>query len=172
MVTDEFRISDIKKIFGDNGKLFMDNLIPYSDELIPYKENDAFDLGGRIIRAYQVEGHTEGSMVLYDEASKTLFVGDALTVKETWVFLWYSTSLTRYYQALLHLKSLNLDVDRCLTGHLPNIMDYSLLDKKIKCVEKVLIKNETGVPFETFAGSGMLVEYRGVSIVYNPLRIK
>ncbi|WP_455436230.1 MBL fold metallo-hydrolase [Hungatella hathewayi] len=37
-----------------------------------------FDLGGRIITAYECPGHTPGEMVLLDEKTRCLFVGDAL----------------------------------------------------------------------------------------------
>jgi len=172
MVTNEYRISDIHKIFGDKGKLFVDNLIDYSDDLLPYKDGDVFDLGERKIKAFEVEGHTKGSMVLYDENSKTLFVGDAMTIKETWLFLPCSTSLQHYYRALLNLKNLSLEVRRCQAGHFPNHMNYSLLDKKIKCVEKVINKKDMGKPFKTFAGEGRFVSYHGVSLVYNPNKIE
>lgn len=37
-----------------------------------------FDLGGRIISAYECPGHTPGEMVLLDEKTHCLFAGDAL----------------------------------------------------------------------------------------------
>ncbi len=43
------------------------------------KEGDTFDLGGgRIITAYDCEGHTPGQMMFLDEKTRSLFVGDAL----------------------------------------------------------------------------------------------
>jgi len=102
MVTKEYRAGDVRNIFANDGKIFIDNLLDFKENTLPLVDGQEFDLGNRKIKCYLVPGHTEGSMVLYDENTKTLFVGDALTLKETWLYLWYSTSLKTYYESLLH----------------------------------------------------------------------
>ena len=43
------------------------------------KEGQQFDLGGgRIVTAYECEGHTPGQVMFLDEMTRSLFVGDAL----------------------------------------------------------------------------------------------
>jgi hydroxyacylglutathione hydrolase len=172
MVTKEYRENDIRKIFGDRGKVFTDALLPYSEDLLPFEDGTVFDLGGRKLTAYSVPGHTEGSMVLYDPQSRTLFAGDALNFKETWLYLWYSTPLEVYYQSLLYLKSLKLDIARIFGGHIPNETDSTLIEKKTELVRRVLSGEIVGKEFHTFAGDGLLAEYEDTSIVYDPKRLR
>lgn len=171
MVTKEFRANDIRTMFKDKGQVFIDALLPYVENLLPMEEGVVFDLGNRKIKGYLVPGHTLGSMVFYDDKSKTLFVGDALTILDTWLYLDYSTDLVTYYMSLCHLKSLRLDVKKVLCGHLPSEDDYSLLDRKIKCVKDVL-DGAKGEEVKTFAGSGYRYDKYGTSIIYDPNRIK
>jgi len=46
-------------------------------KFIPLFEGQAFDLGGRIVTAMACPGHTPGSMVFIDSATRILFAGDA-----------------------------------------------------------------------------------------------
>jgi hydroxyacylglutathione hydrolase len=172
MVTREYRANDVRKIFGAQGQFFIAHLLPYAERLLPYQDGSVFDLGGRKLTAYEVAGHTLGSMVLLDSKTPTLFGGDAFTLFETWVYLPYSTSLEVYYESLLRLKSLSLPVQRVFSGHLPNQDDYSLLDRKLSLLKGIIEGTIVGKPFKTFAGSGLLAEGERTSIVYNPERIK
>ena len=47
-------------------------------ERIPMTDGQQFDLGGRVVTAYECAGHTPGSMVLLDDKSRCLFAGDAV----------------------------------------------------------------------------------------------
>lgn len=47
---------------------------PYKIEAVA--DGDEFDLGGRIIRVYHTPGHSNDSIMLYDEKNKLLFTGD------------------------------------------------------------------------------------------------
>jgi glyoxylase-like metal-dependent hydrolase (beta-lactamase superfamily II) len=172
MVTKEYRANDIRKCFGEKGQIFIDNLLPYVENLLPLNNGDSFDLGGRIITAYEVPGHTLGSMVFFDSLSKTLFVGDALTIMDTWLYLPYSTSVSTYLESLRSLQALHLPFKRVLAGHLPNEDEPSLLERKIKLLEDIVSKKEIGIKTTTFAGVGFRVEKYGTSIIYNPERIK
>lgn len=42
------------------------------------EEGDELALGGRTLQVYRVKGHTAGSIVLYDQKSKTLISGDSV----------------------------------------------------------------------------------------------
>jgi hydroxyacylglutathione hydrolase len=172
MVKKEYRAADVTRLFGDNGHYFIDHLLPYVENLVPYKEGDVFDLGGRRLTAYQVRGHTLGSMVLYDENTKTLFGGDAFTIRETWLYLWYSTTVKEYYEALKHLKEQRLDIKRIFGGHIPNEDNATLIDRKLALLKGIMDGTIVGAPFQTFAGKGLLAEGDGTSIVYDPNRLK
>lgn len=47
-------------------------------ELLNIENGKKIDLGGRIIEAYKLPGHTKGSVVFYDSVAGALFSGDAI----------------------------------------------------------------------------------------------
>ena len=55
---------------------------PGPDEPMPVinhlYDGQQFDLGGRIVTAYECPGHSSGEMIFLDEKTRCLFVGDAL----------------------------------------------------------------------------------------------
>jgi len=58
------------------------DLIDPADEPMPVihdlTDGMQFDLGGRIVTAYECPGHSPGEMIFLDEQTRTLFCGDAL----------------------------------------------------------------------------------------------
>ncbi|MGN0807480.1 MAG: MBL fold metallo-hydrolase [Candidatus Coproplasma sp.] len=167
-----YRIADIRKIFGDEGKIFEDNLIESSTNVVPLLESEEFDLGGRRITAHRLEGHTKGSVALHDSLTNWLFTGDAVSLKDTWLFLDCSTSLAHYRNSLLGFILKNIPVTKILSGHEPNVATPELLNIKLECLNKIIFGELKGEEVTTFAGSGRRVEYKGTSIIYNPKRIR
>ena len=53
---------------------------PYESiqDVTPVQEGDTIDLGGIILRIYEVPGHCRGHVAILDEKNRNLFVGDAL----------------------------------------------------------------------------------------------
>jgi len=45
--------------------------------ILPISDKQIFDLGSRIVTAYECPGHTPGEMVFIDDKSRVLFAGDA-----------------------------------------------------------------------------------------------
>ncbi len=171
MTSKEFRSSDIEKIFGDDGKVYKDNLLDLKENVLPLKEGDVFDLGSRTISVYKLEGHTKGSVVFYDSLTKWLFVGDAVSLKDTWLYLDYSTSLVRYRDSLSELLMNKLEIKQILSGHEPNIASPELLTVRLECLNKIISGELAGEDAVTFAGKGKRVEYKDTSLIYNEKRI-
>lgn len=48
------------------------------EKIVPLEDGHVFDLGGRKIRTIAVRGHSKGSVVFYDENTKTVYAGDSL----------------------------------------------------------------------------------------------
>lgn len=69
----------------------------------PMEDGTRFSLGGRIVTAVDMPGHTPGSMGLLDSKTGILFSGDAGS-RSTFMFLAGSTALSVYYQGLKRLK--------------------------------------------------------------------
>ncbi|MGN0813719.1 MAG: MBL fold metallo-hydrolase [Candidatus Coproplasma sp.] len=171
-VVKRYRINDIRKIFGDDGKIYEDNLLESASNVVPLPEGEAFDLGGRTVTVHKLEGHTRGSVVLYDSLTKWLFTGDAVSIKDTWLFLSCSTSLTHYRNSLLGFLTKKIPVTGILSGHEPNSATCDLLNIRLECLNKIIFGEITGEEVTTFAGRGRRVEYKGTSLIYNPKRIK
>lgn len=171
MVTRRYREDDIFKIFGEEGRFFADNLLDLSENIVPLKEGATFDLGGRKIYVYKISGHTAGSLVFYDGLTGSLFVGDAVSMKDTWLYLDYSTTLQEYRNSLAAFIGLGLNITAIYSGHEPNVARPALLDIRLECLDKILSGEIKGEECRTFAGIGLRAEYRGTSIIYDGARL-
>jgi glyoxylase-like metal-dependent hydrolase (beta-lactamase superfamily II) len=64
----------------------------YKTKIIPIEDNYVFDLGNRNVTVKHIPGHTKGSIVLLDDNSGHMFVGDNCCAS-AWVFLPNSSTL-------------------------------------------------------------------------------
>ncbi len=172
MVTKKFRTADVEKILGDAAKICVDNMLDISENITPLRDGMVFDLGERQITAYKLEGHTKGSVVFYDSLTRWLFVGDAISVKDTWVYLDYSTSLVQYRNSLNNFLTKKINVAKIFSGHDLNEAPSKLLNVRLECLNKIIRGELEGGNATTFAGTGKRVKYKGTSLIYNDKRIK
>lgn len=172
MCTVEFRIGDIRGIFGRPVPEWEDALAPFAPKTVPLEDGQGFGLGGRTLTAYHLPGHTYGSVVLYDRENRLLFSGDGLTSNETWLYLDYSTTLEAYHGALVAFAGKGLEIASVFPGHLPIPAPTAILDDMISLTGKILDGAIVGKPFETFAGRGLRAEYQTAKIIYNPERLR
>ncbi len=82
-------------------------------DLIPIEDGHVFDLGGRKVTAYACPGHTPGSMVLLDDQSRILFLGDALNCN----LLLGGTTIERALGFLERLEAMGDSYDCFYNGH-------------------------------------------------------
>ena len=68
------------------------------------RENEKFDLGGRVLEVVGCAGHTAGSMCLLDWDNKEVFSGDAIGSGGFWMQLPESLSLPSFIPNLLSFK--------------------------------------------------------------------
>lgn len=87
---------------------------------LPLVDGQTFDLGDRIVTAYPCPGHTPGQMMLLDEKTRTLFVGDALNAN----LMYFGkpgdpgfTSVETARKGLAHMDSLLNRYDDLFNGH-------------------------------------------------------
>lgn len=92
-----------------------------------------FDLGGRIVTAYDCPGHSPGEMIFLDHATRSLFCGDALNYNLTIG----ATSIEKALPYLQRMEALGSEYDGIYNGHhdfrplgaplgsdcLPNVID-------------------------------------------------
>lgn len=110
--------------------------------LHPMHDGFQFDLGGRTVTAYYCIGHSLGSMVLIDDKSRILFLGDALNCN----LLLGRTSVERSYCDLMRIKSMSDQYDSYYNGH----SDYrafgeplfpTLLDETLEGLTRIMRGN-------------------------------
>ena len=84
----------LRKLFVLAGKGVADKSVKVSDvtkyknrpKVVAIEDGHVFDLGGRQVRVMHLTGHTLGSILLIDEQSGIVFVGDNMS-PSLWLFL-------------------------------------------------------------------------------------
>lgn len=106
-----------------------------------------FDLGGRIVTAVDIPGHTVGSTGYLDSKTGTLFVGDAGS-RSTYLFLHWSRSVEGYLEGLLRLKDRwGSRIKRWFNFHNYTEMPADILDDLINACRCALHGKITGQKF-------------------------
>ncbi|MFA6830548.1 MAG: MBL fold metallo-hydrolase [Bacilli bacterium] len=171
MVTKTYRAKDVRKIYKDKAKPFLDAMMDYLPHPLPLDDECIIDLGNRKLFSYLIPGHTLGSTVIYDSLSHFLFVGDAISTRDTWLYLSYSTGLVTYRSSLLAFMKKKVPYSLLFSGHDPNEAKPDLFDRRIKLLDDVINRKIIGKKVTTFAGKGIRVEAYQNSLIYDPERI-
>lgn len=127
----------------------------------PIYEGDRFDLGGVELEVIEVPGHTDGTVVFLDRASRILFSGDACN-SNTLVNLLGSASIARYRESLLHFKTFQNAFDVMYGGHGPAAVPNTIIDDGIMLCERILSHEDDAIETPSFRGQiGYLAAERG-----------
>lgn len=95
-----------------------DDVIPACEvNMHPVGDGDVFYLGGVQIKTIAVPGHTQGSVVFYDEKNRAVYAGDACNLN-TLLNLDGSASIEEYSEALKRFDAKSLLYDRLYGGHI------------------------------------------------------
>ncbi len=78
------------------------------------KDGDIIDLGNKKIKVYQIEGHTNGSLLLLDQESKVLFSGDSIA-RRLLLFDVNNQKIKNYFYKINEIR--NEDFDYICTCH-------------------------------------------------------
>ena len=122
---------------------------PAMPRIRPLEEGQTFDLGGRIVTAYECPGHTEGSMVFLDDESRILFAGDAcncnLLINKKPGTLGF-VSIERALTALERVSGMKDKYDKLYNGHCDfrpfgEPLDESVLTNAIGCCQDLVSGN-------------------------------
>jgi len=119
----------------------------------PLYDGDVFDLGGRRVEIVEAAGHTPGSIVLIDHASRIAYTGDACNGN---TLLEFENSLTvfDYMKNLLRLREHRNEFDRVYGGH--EVTGPEILDEAIETVAKVLAGTDDHCPRTGLSGKPVL----------------
>ena len=144
---------------------FKEDVTP--DDLIPVvpcskfhdlKAGQVFDLGGISIETYACPGHTRGSLCMLLREDRILLTGDACNYL-TFMFEWYSTSITEYRASLTALdKATAGKYDQVLLSHGDgNGHKGIILDVRDVC-DEIIAGTDDAVPFDFCGARGLMAK--------------
>jgi glyoxylase-like metal-dependent hydrolase (beta-lactamase superfamily II) len=103
----------------------------------PVYGGDFFDLGKRRIEVLAVPGHTTGTLVLLDPATRILYSGDACNTN-TLLNLQGSTGIKGYLESLLSLKKRMGEFDYLWGGHGSKPLSPQVINQAIELCAKII----------------------------------
>ena len=110
----------------------------------PLNDGDKFDLGGIVLEAILVPGHTHGSIVFLDKKQNYLYSGDAVNLLP-WVFS-SGIPLSTYRDALKRLRDKTPSKPEILCGHAWDSYSYQILIDSITACDEVISSKGAGDP--------------------------
>jgi glyoxylase-like metal-dependent hydrolase (beta-lactamase superfamily II) len=134
-----------------------------ADSFKDIRTGDTFDLGGTTLKAYELPGHTAGSMVFLCPEKRILFTGDAVGTQSDQGGLWLQLPGCLYvdeYQAVLKdfIAKTAGQFDLILTGHNAGPVGPKYLDYMVLAAQKVIDQGEAAlVPSVRPTGIKMVV---------------
>jgi len=108
------------------------------------KEGDKFQLGGITLSVYEFPGHTAGSIGLFWEEEKKLFVGDAMN-PFVWLFGPEALTLADYKETLK--KAYAMDFTHFYIAHNPFVLEKDAMLDYMDAANNVDYEN--GFPFQS-----------------------
>lgn len=119
------------------------------EKLVPIGEGTRIDLGGRELHIYETPGHTPGSVVLLEPASRLLFGGDNAADKPIFLCL-EGASVEQYLQSLYRLQELACRYDIIYASHGTVFQKKAQIQALIDCCQAYLQGNLNGIPSEPY----------------------
>ncbi len=126
--------------------LRLDDIVPpCAVKTYPLCEGRLFDLGGTVLETICVPGHTCGTVVFLDRATRALFSGDACNVS-TLLYGKEATSIEEYRESLVHLKEFQPGFDVMYGGHGFGPEQNVLVDEAIELCDEIMAGTDDAVP--------------------------
>lgn len=148
---------------------------------LPLTDGQIFDLGGVVLEAVPVRGHTQGMTCILNRTERSILFGDACNPS---VFLWdqESSSVEEYKESLLQLKKREPEYDTVYLSHGVPVIDKGILDGVIQVCDEILNGKSDEEPFHFMGyqglktakatdGQGMRKDGGLGNIVYNSQKI-
>jgi glyoxylase-like metal-dependent hydrolase (beta-lactamase superfamily II) len=163
-----------KSMAGDaevpKNEIFADtvNLKPVVLDAI--EEGYIFNLGKRKLEVIHTPGHTPGEICLVDRDNKLLFSGDNDNTL-VWLHIQGSLPLESYLLSLEKLNNRATEFSTLLPGH-GGPLDSDFINEQITCVKSILDGSCEPKPYESFAGNGMICNFKRASVAYNPENLR
>lgn len=134
--------------------------------IIAIQPGHTFDLGGRIIKAVALPGHTPGCIGLLDENEKMLFSGDSILAGIIWMHLPESLPLNLFLESLTRLNLLADKFDIILPGHDISPVPKVTVTELIEGISAILEGRLRGELHHTIVGDGLMSKFNHCGIIY------
>lgn len=113
---------------------------PY--HVIPVSDGQVFDLGERYLKVIHTPGHSEDSIMLYDEDNKILFTGDTFYMAALYAHFdcdeFGKSDFTAYYETMKRLSQTIPQDVKLYCSHNEFIADGIMLQKTAEAFQKIL----------------------------------
>lgn len=134
----------------------------------PLDSIEAFELGDRTVTWMFLKGHTQGSVVFYDEKYNVLFDGDAAP-PGVWLFLPESSTLREYR------KNLEAYIDFVKKhgnpvrygGHMKKALTTADLEKQLTCVDIAISGKKRSMRHRFPFADAQIMIYKSGAVFYN-----
>ena len=150
---------------------------PAKKETKALTDGQRFDLGGRVLTAWAVPGHTAGSFCFLDDYSRILFAGDMYVPLQEWNAMWMHmprcTSLETMLASIERMHSLRTQYDRMVSGHGDNCdLRADRLEELAEGLQMLIHGTISGDPVHTPVGDGLEILFSRCGLVYDPARLR
>ena len=112
----------------------------FRTKILPIDDGHIFDLGDRKLQVIHSPGHTRGSIILLDEVSKILFLGDNMC-PSLWLFLPGALSVEEWLVSAGTIAKLS-EKYTPYWGHEEGKLDLSLIERVIQFGKEITAKHE------------------------------
>lgn len=125
---------------------------PFAGAFVDISDGERFDLGGEVVEAISVPGHTRGMTAFLFERDRAMLLGDAcgpgtLLTEDT------AADISTYREALLRVKAMEDRYDLVLRNHGSCESPKELLDNVIELCDRVLAGTDDRVPLPQDVGA-------------------
>lgn len=180
-LTASVRLADISHFIKDDRKLLCyakKNMLPLDTfSYLGLHDGDRFDLGGQVLEAIALPGHSKGSMCFYNKGERYALTGDAIT-RFPILCVPRCPPIAQYHAALLRFRELLVPGTRLYCGHSLHALPPELLNDLIAgCGE--IMKGSSGddpdyrVYIPEFSGIKAKSHSHGCCVIhYNPKNIE
>ena len=147
----------------------------FAKETLPLHDAQTFDLGGRVVTAYLIPGHSPGSACLIDSAARLLLIGDMYVPLRAWGPMWLHlprcASLETTAKSVRRILAMRTQYDGMASGHgNGDILTLDGLDELSEMLEAVVAGRLTGTPTHQLY-DGLMVLGEQVGFVYAPSKL-
>lgn len=111
---------------------------------LPMEDGQRFDLGGTVLEAIAVPGHTWGSVVLLDRAARVVYSGDAVNCNT--LLVTGGASIEQYRESLEHLRSFADSYDVLWGGHGGVSVPKTIVDEAVELCAEIMAGTDDQLP--------------------------